>query len=120
HYQLGRAYLGLRNLDSAYTELSEAARIDPANADTQLWLASVLLARRRLEEAQAIAEKVLAADPVNTRAHSIIGEKHTLMQDFPRAVAAFQKVVQLEPGRVENYAALGAAWLASGRAAEAE
>jgi tetratricopeptide (TPR) repeat protein len=120
HYQLGRAYVALRNPGSAYRELTESVTLDPSNSDAQLEFASLLLGRRQFDQAQSVAQKVLDARPGNVRALTILGEKHTLTQDFPKAIQEFQKVVALEPQRVENYAALGAAYGAAGRFAEAE
>ncbi|MBZ5625336.1 MAG: tetratricopeptide repeat protein [Acidobacteriia bacterium] len=120
HYELGRAYLALKNPDSAYRELTEAVTLDPANSDAQIQLATLLLGRRQLDQAQSLAQKVLAAEPGNARAHAILGEKYTLTRDFPKAIQEFLKVVEIEPQRVENYGALGAVYRAAGQLSEAE
>jgi tetratricopeptide (TPR) repeat protein len=120
HYQLGRAYLALKNPDSAYRELTEAVTLEASNSQSQLELAALLLDRRQFDQAQAIAQKVAETAPQNARAHAILGEKYILTVDFPKAIQEFQKVVALEPERVENYSALGAAYRAAGQFPEAE
>ncbi len=120
HYQLGRAYLALRDPGSAYREMIESVTVDPSNSDAQLEFASLLIGRRQFDQAQSVAQKVLDAQPGNVRARTILGEEHALTHDFPKAIEEFQKVVALEPQRVENYAALGAAYSAAGRFSEAE
>jgi len=120
HHQLGRTYLALKNPDSAYRELNESVTLDPNNSEAQLQLAALLMGRGQLKQAQSVAQKVLDAQPGNIRAHTILGEKHTLTHDYPKAIQEFQKTVELEPQRVENYGALGAAFAAAGRFSEAE
>jgi tetratricopeptide (TPR) repeat protein len=120
HYQLGRAYLVLKNPSAAYRELTEAVTLDPANFDAQIQLATLLLGSRQLDQAQSVAQKVLAVDPGNVRAHAILGEKYTLTRDFPKAIHEFRQVVAAEPQRIENHAALGAVYRAAGQFAEAE
>src|SRR5437762_3857645 len=43
HYGLGSAYIALKNNESAYRELTEAVTLDPANAQAQVKLATLLL-----------------------------------------------------------------------------
>ena len=78
HLQLGRAYLALKNPESAYREINECVTLDPNNTDAQLQLAALLLARGQLDPAQAFAKKILEAQPGNVGAHKILGQKNTL------------------------------------------
>src|ERR1700679_3091065 len=78
HYQLGLAYVALKNPGSAYREMTESVTIDPSNSDAQLEYAALLIGRKQFDQAQSVAQKVLDAQPGNARALRILGEKHTL------------------------------------------
>jgi Flp pilus assembly protein TadD len=88
--------------------------------DARSELARLQLSRGRYREADSLVQSVMQAGPANTRAHGILGEKGTLSHDYPKAIAEFQKMVELEPRRAENYGASGAACRAVGCNAEAE
>src|SRR5262249_30435244 len=90
HYQLGVAYLGSKGYQDAYRELSTAVELDPKNLDARLEIAILLLGGRKYAEAEAAAEKVLAMEPRNARAHTILGQKHTLVQNWPLAIREFE------------------------------
>ena len=68
----------------------------------------------------AITQSVIQADPKNAEAHTILGEKYLLMRDLPNALAELKTAVDLNPGRVEGYAAVGSVYLAQGKPEEAE
>src|ERR1051326_2764628 len=106
HYQLGRSYLALKSADAAFREFSQAVALEPSNSQAQLELAALLLDRQKWDQAQTTAEKSSEAEPENPRPHAILGQKYTLTHDLPNAIQEFQKLVKLEPQRVENYGAL--------------
>lgn len=120
HYQLSRAYLGLKNPEAAYRELMETVTLAPQNSEAQLQLATLLIGARQYNQAQATAKKILNIDPANVRAHEILGEIYTLARDFPNAVLELAKAIELDPHRITDYAALGAVYLAAGKPADAE
>src|SRR6185295_5057982 len=93
--------------------------LEPANTDAQLQRAGLLIKRRQLDEAQLVAQKIIAVKPKNVQAHVILGQKYTLAHDFAKAILEFETVVKLDP-RPENYGALGAVYRAAGRSPEAE
>src|SRR4051794_36229431 len=95
HYELGCAYIALKIPDAAFRELNEAVTLDPSNYDAQVKLATLLVGRGQLDQAQLFAQKVLAAEPGNARAHAILGEKHALAGDYSKAIEEFKKVVEL-------------------------
>ena len=86
HYQLARAYLGLKNPEAAYRELMVTVTLAPQNSEAQLQLAALLIGARRYNQAQATAKKILTLDRGNVRAHEILGETYTLTRDFPNAI----------------------------------
>src|SRR5262249_33883495 len=80
----------------------------------------LLLDRGALEQAQTIAQKTSSAEPKNARAHAILAEIQTIRGDFTGAIQEFQEVVEIDPQRIENYGALGAAYRAANQLGEAE
>jgi tetratricopeptide (TPR) repeat protein len=88
--------------------------------DARSELARLQLSSGRFQEADSLVQSVMQAGPANARAHGILGEKWALSHDYPKVIAEFQKMGELEPRRAENYGALGAACCATGRNAEAE
>ena len=79
-----------------------------------------MIDNRQYQEGQAIAQKVIQADPRNAEAHAILGEKYMLVRDLPNALAELRKAVELDSRRVEGYAAVGSVYLAQGKNEEAE
>jgi tetratricopeptide (TPR) repeat protein len=65
HYGLAKSYLGQKDLQRAYWELQESARLDPTNVDARLQYAEFLLLGKQeeLEEAIKQADEVGAKDP---------------------------------------------------------
>src|ERR1035438_6724916 len=51
HYQLARAYLGLKNPEAAYRELMETVTLSPQNSEAQLQLARAYLGLKNPEAA---------------------------------------------------------------------
>jgi Flp pilus assembly protein TadD len=88
--------------------------------DARSELARLQLSRGRYQEADLLVHNVMQAGPAKARAHGILGEECTLSHDCVKAIAEFQKIVELDPRRAENYGALGAASRAVGCNAEAE
>jgi tetratricopeptide (TPR) repeat protein len=65
------------------------------------------------------AEKQLAIDPTNASALRQLGEAAMALEWTETAVFAFEAVRELQPGNRDNLLALGGAWLAAGKPAEA-
>src|ERR1044072_3710695 len=81
HYELGRSYLALHNTELAFRPPTTAVNLEPANTDAQLQRAGLLIKRRQLDEAQLVAQKIVAVKPKNVQAHVILGQKYTLTHD---------------------------------------
>ena len=74
----------------------------------------------KYDDAQAAAEKVIAADPRNARAHTLLGTKHAALHAWPLAIREFQTAIEIDPTEVENYAGLALAYVSTSRTPEAE
>src|SRR5271170_4555284 len=51
HYQLARAYLGLKNPEAAYRELMETVTLAPQNSEAQLQIATLLIGWHQYDQA---------------------------------------------------------------------
>jgi tetratricopeptide (TPR) repeat protein len=120
HRQLGMAYLGLKNPESAFRELSSAVALDPANNSSRILLAELELQRRQYSDAQSNVQQILKSEPENAQAHAILGRKNLMTRNLPTAIVELEKVVSLKKGDPASYAALGATYLAAGRPEDAE
>ncbi len=95
HYGLAKSYLGQKDLQRAYWELQESARLDPANLDARLQYAEFLLLGKEedLEEARKLASEVLEREPQRMEAHLLraralqsLGRPEEARGDFRTAV----------------------------------
>src|SRR3990172_4499679 len=95
HYGLAKSYLGQKDLQRAYWELQESARLDPTNVDARLQYAEFLLLGKQedLEEAVQLAGEVLEQAPervepflLRGRALQSLGKPEEARADFKTAV----------------------------------
>jgi len=69
-----------------------------------------LLQHRQFAEAQAILEKVVAAEPANAEAYFHLGRTQIARGDHEHAVASFETATNLEPANSEYFRLLGDAY----------
>jgi tetratricopeptide (TPR) repeat protein len=69
-----------------------------------------LLQHRQWAEAQAVLEKVVAAEPANAEAFFQLGRAQIARGDHEGAVLSFEKATALEPARSEYFRLLGDAY----------
>jgi hypothetical protein len=122
--KLAASYRELGAMEQAWGEYVRAADLLPDSAVAQLDAADALLFTGQFEDARSRAEKVLAKDPKNVRAHTVRGLATAGLKDTDRAVDEIQKALELDPSRATTYAnlavlQLGAAARRGGSGAEA-
>lgn len=87
----------------AVRAFEEALRLDPtletarANRSAALWKWGVSLEERDLSQALRIFEQFLEAEPKSVAGHVRVGVLYAQLNDFPRALAAFERAKQLDP-----------------------
>jgi Tfp pilus assembly protein PilF len=86
HYQLARSYQSLKNYNAAYGELLETVTLAPGNLEAQLQLAALLIVNRQFDQAAAVANKVLVADPKNPKVHTILGSMYAMNGSPSKAI----------------------------------
>src|SRR5262249_33506972 len=77
------------------------------------------LKRGRNEEALALAEKAIKADPKNPQAYLARGLVHAALQKHTEAVADFDKAIELDPKMAEAYDQRGSERFKQGKIADA-
>ncbi len=105
---LGKAYFKLRHFDKAVPVLRDAAKRNPNDADTHLFLAESLinLAREEnddakkgklFEESLQVATRYRRLKPDDYLAANLVGRAALGARDYPTAEEAFRTVLEMEP-----------------------
>jgi len=97
HYQLARTYLKLSYLNDAFRELQTTVGLNSENSEAELQLAGVLLRGQQYQQAQQLAEKLVAADQRNVPAREMLGATYVAARDLPKALENFKKPLRSTP-----------------------
>jgi tetratricopeptide (TPR) repeat protein len=118
--KLAETYERLGDVNNARTEYVHAADLLPGNPDVQVRTANYLLLARQFEDAEARADKALAAAPNNVEAQIAKGNALAGVKDLDAAVAEIEGAIRANPERGASYGNLGAIELARGHRDQAE
>jgi tetratricopeptide (TPR) repeat protein len=99
HYGLAKSYLGQKDLQRAYWELQESARLDPTNVDARLQYAEFLLLGKQedLDEAVKLAGEVVQQAPERMEPFLLRGRALQALGKPEEARADFRKAVEVMP-----------------------
>lgn len=104
---LVKLYRGARRYDEAVSMLLELAKAVPSREREVFWQISEIKREARKDaEAREWQEKALAKSPSDPSAYMRIAEGYAEMQQFPEAIAAYEKTVQLDPRNAKAQFAL--------------
>ena len=118
---IGRALVGLRDLDGAVREMEEAVRLDPNRGPTYTNLAVVQLAQNNRDEARAALEKAIELSPTSVDARLALGNFYlVIMRDAKQAETEMKSALAIDPKHEKANRALAALYVGTSRAAEAE
>lgn len=92
HYQMGVSYLEERNYTAALTDLSEAEKLDPDNAELQYHLGRALTGKRRLDLAEQRFLRALALRPNYSEARNDLGVLYLETSRWDNAIQQFRAV----------------------------
>jgi tetratricopeptide (TPR) repeat protein len=97
HYNLGLAYLVLRQYEPARNELLEAKRLDQRNANVNNNLALAQAGLGRADEAIANLNAAIALDPHLPEAHNTLGALLYDKGDYAAAKLEFSRALERDP-----------------------
>ena len=120
HYRLGQIYERKRDIQNALGEYVRAADLLPNETDVQLAAASLLSLAGRFEDAKVRLEAVLAGDPRNVKALTLLGSALAGLRDLEGAIREVEKATALDPLEPGSHAALGVLRMAHKETARAE
>jgi len=120
HNNIGAAYKGLGDLESAGKHFATAARLKPTYAEAFNNLGSVQERTGVLDDAEANFNKALALKPDYAKAHCGLGNIALSRGSITDAITHFEKAIEIEPNFLEAHGNLGRALTDLGRLDEAE
>src|ERR1017187_4789322 len=103
HYELAKCYLKLGIWKGAFTELKRTVEVAPSNWKAQLDLGNMLLAGKEYGEAESKAKLVLAADPQNVDAHTLLAKVTAALGDSQGSLDEMQQAIRIAPDRSNSY-----------------
>src|ERR1700722_14339606 len=127
HHRLAQAYLAQRNGAEALQNLQIAADLDPNNVEIRLEMAQLYVAGGEYDKAESTAQEVLTeisqnpnsqsanqqtANQQGALAYQVIGESWERRLSHDKAIAAFTKSTELDPGSASAQLNLGLAEIA--------
>ncbi|HVR27554.1 MAG TPA: tetratricopeptide repeat protein [Candidatus Polarisedimenticolia bacterium] len=125
HYAMAHSWRGFNlavmgRLSEAIREATLAQTDDPLSAIVGTNAAWVYFLARQNDKAIETLESVIEMDPNFPRAHFRLGNIYEHQGQYDRAIAEYEKAVQLSAGDTYYEASLGHAYAMSGMVAEAE
>jgi tetratricopeptide (TPR) repeat protein len=99
HYALAQTYEHLGQFSSAYRELARTVDLQPANYKARIDLGDLLVAAGKLDDAQAQANAVTAAQPDNPDAHALLSAIDARRGQRDQALIEMQRAIELDPKR---------------------
>jgi tetratricopeptide (TPR) repeat protein len=114
HYNLGLAYLGLKQYEPAQTELLEAKRLDPDRANVYNNLALAQAGLGHADEAITNLRAALALDPRLLEAHNNLGALLYDKGDYAAAKLEFSRVLENDPSSSSARFNMARTWAAMG------
>jgi tetratricopeptide (TPR) repeat protein len=105
------------NLAGAIEVLQRLLEADPKNAQTYLTrLSQTALALYRDEDAIAFAERLVAQNPADPKAHERLGDLYRARQNLERAIASYERAVALDENAFSVHMQLAELYAARGDA----
>lgn len=93
-------FVGRGSIDQALSQLSLADKADPLSLVIKADTADVLNCAGRYEQAAQVATRALELDPNFVLAHYALADSYVRQQQYPQAMAEYQKVLATDSGNV--------------------
>ena len=104
---------------TAEREYKRAIELRAGYATAHHWYALLLTSQARFPEARAEAEQARQLDPASRVINNMVGVVFLQSRDYDRAIDAFRKTMDVDPGFASAHELLACAYLGAGRRAEA-
>ena len=106
HYELSQAYLHMNAYSAAYGELMRTVNLQPANYKARIDLGNLLLAGGKIDDAQAQANAILAAQPNNPDGHAMLSGIAIRRGQKDQALIELHRALEIEPNRASFHESL--------------
>ena len=116
----GSALAGLRDVEGAVRQVEQAVTLDPDRALTHTNLAVLKLAQGNTEAARASFERAVLLDPKSVPALLGLATFQWGVNELTAAEQTLQRILAVDPRYVPAHQLLGALYLTSARAQQAE
>ena len=113
--ELARLHLAEGAAEKSLEFANQAVKNNPANADAYFTQVRALIARRELDQAEPILQRLLAAYPKSAAVHSQLGVLKAMRKDYAEASRLFDQALSLEPNQLDATAGLVGLDIAAGR-----
>ncbi len=117
---LALAHFYLNDSRAAVEEARAAVKLAPDSPHAHYALAAALRNEKLYDESLAEFNKVLAIDSRDSATNIQIGQLHSQKQQYPQAIAAFQRAIESEPFNATAVYSLAQALIRSGQQAEGQ
>lgn len=97
YVKAGSEFLENREYGEAMNQFNKALAFDPANYEAQLGTATILYHQGKLEESMERLQRAIELNDQDPRAFKIMGEIFEKRQELDKAIAYFQKYIQMAP-----------------------
>jgi TolB-like protein/Tfp pilus assembly protein PilF len=119
HATLGLIAMNGYDWAGAEREFKRAIELRSGYATAHHWYALLLAGLGRFAEAQAEAERAQELDPASLIVNNMLGVVFYASRDYPRAIDAFRRTLQLDAGFAPARELLACAYVGAGRHREA-
>jgi cellulose synthase operon protein C len=103
HFQLGEAFLKLKDYNRAYAELSRATDLAPDNYVAQADLANLLISARDLKQAQPHLDVLHEKQPDSAQTHLAWANLYAAQGNLDLALPETAKAVAADPNNADSY-----------------
>ncbi len=108
---LGRAYLGLQQIDDAIAAYKKQIEVNPYDEYAHNNLGSAYLRQRKYDLAEASFKKQIDINPLDRYASANLGRMYVQRHQYDLAVPALEKAVAITPDNASLHVQLGKAFV---------
>jgi tetratricopeptide (TPR) repeat protein len=120
HFGLGYLHWELKQYDEAETELKAELSLDPENAQALAYLGDIAFKKNHPGGAVPLLKKALQSRDDIRIAHLDLGAILTQQRQYPAAIVALKRAVELDPEQPDAHYRLGRVYQAIGNQAGAQ